>query len=62
MRPATADEIGRVLWERQRAAIRDPEGLNARLAWRSLGAPERFWQGYIDDAEALIAKFDIRVC
>lgn len=45
------------IWESQRREISDPEGINARLTWRSLGAPEKFWDGYLRDADAALLAY-----
>lgn len=51
-----AETVGRAMWEAQKARIKDPEGINARLTWRSNAAPSQFWDSYIRDAEVAITS------
>lgn len=48
------ERVARAIWEDQRSRIKNPEGLNARLTWRSIQVPEQFWESYVNDALAAL--------
>lgn len=48
------ERVARAIWEDHRSRIKNPDGLNARLTWRSIQVPEQFWESYINDALAAL--------
>ena len=46
--------VGKAIWESQRARIGDQDGINARLTWRDKAVPAKFWDSFVDDANAAI--------
>ena len=49
------EHIGKAIWEAQRARLVNQDGINARMKWRDIAAPSRFWDSFVLDADAAIA-------
>jgi hypothetical protein len=53
LREALVEKCAHAIWEAQRSRL-TPDGLNARLTWRSSSAPAKFWDSYVRDAAAAL--------
>ncbi len=47
--------VARAIWEDQRRRLRNPDGINGRISWRSKAVPDLFWDGYVLDARAALS-------
>lgn len=48
--------VARAIWLRQQREVAqtNPNGMAARLAWRSNAVPDKFWDSYVLDAKAAV--------
>jgi hypothetical protein len=49
-----AEDIARIIWQRQRAAL-DPGAIAYNAEWRDQLIPARFWDEFVLDAQAVLS-------
>jgi hypothetical protein len=50
------EEAGRRIYESQQSRLRDQTCLAAMRKWRSPDVPPEFWDGYCEDARAVLSS------